>query len=128
MVSIRLIKATGGNMHPEKYYPKRTALQNRSLHLMFRLLADELNNAGLDMRTVLKPEIHIDWNPQTVKEYLWRPVQLAQLGKESTTELTTKEIDQIFDTINRHLGEKFGLHADFPSIESLYWRQYESNR
>jgi len=55
----------------------------------------------------------------TDKEYLWRPIMKAQLNKESTTEMTTKDIDQIFDTINRHLGEKFGLHLDFPSIESL---------
>jgi hypothetical protein len=82
-----------------------------------------LNEAGLDMRRTLKPEIDISWTQGTVKEYLWRPVQLAQLQKESTTELTTTEIDDVFNTINRHLGEKFGLHVPFPSIEDLILKE-----
>lgn len=107
----------------EKTYPQRTNQQNKALHVLFRLLAEELNNAGLDMRTVLKPEVNIDWNDKMIKEYLWRPVQEVQLGKKSTTELTTVEIDKVFDTINRHLGEKFGLHVPFPSIEEIILQQ-----
>lgn len=97
----------------------RTAQQNKAIHVLFRLLADELNDKGLDMRKTLKPEVDIKWTPLTVKEYLWKPVQKAQLRKESTTELTTKEVDEVFDTITKHLGEKFGLHVPFPSIEEL---------
>ena len=97
----------------------RTNKQNNALHKLFTLLADELNDAGYDMRKTLKPSIDIPWTGKTIKEYMWRPVMQAQLGKESTTELTTKEIDLVFETINRHLGEKFGLHVPFPSIDTL---------
>lgn len=38
---------------------ERTLTQNRAIHLWFTMLADALNDAGLDMRTVLKPEIEI---------------------------------------------------------------------
>lgn len=110
-------------MDGEKQYPKRTLQQNKALHVLFKLLADELNDAGYDMRRTLKPEVQISWNPETVKEYLWRPVQKAQLRKRSTTELTTDEIDKVFDTINRHLGEKFGLHVSFPNIDYLIDQQ-----
>lgn len=98
---------------------QRTNQQNRSLHLYFTHLAEKLNEAGLDMRKTLKPEIEIPWSGKSVKEYLWRPIMKAQIGKESTTELTTKEIDEVFDVINRHLSEKFGLTVEFPSNESL---------
>ena len=98
---------------------QRTPSQNRALHLLFSELAKELNDHGLDMRKTLKPTIDIPWSGATVKEFLWKPVMKAQLNKESTTEMTTKEIDQVFDTINRHIGEKFGLHLDFPSVEGL---------
>ena len=98
---------------------QRTIQQNKSLHLFFRLLAEELNNSGLDMRKTLKPEIAIPWSPNTIKEYLWRPIQMAQLQKISTTQLTTDEITTIYDTLNRHLGEKFGVFVPFPSIEQL---------
>ncbi len=103
----------------KKKSKQRTLQQNRALHLYFTLLADELNSAGYDMRKTLKPSVDIPWNGKSVKEYLWRPIMKAQLGKESTTEMTTKDIDTIFDTINRHLGEKFGLTLMFPSIESI---------
>lgn len=102
---------------------QRTLRQNRALHQLFGLLADELNSAGYDMRRTLREDIDIPWNAGTVKEYLWRGVQKAQVGKQSTTELTTKEIDEIFDTLNRHLGEKFGLHVNFPSIQDVIIKQ-----
>jgi len=86
---------------------------------MFDILAEELNDSGYDMRRTLKESIDIPWSTTSVKEYLWRPVQKAQVGKESTTELTTKEIDAVFDTINRHLGQKFGISIQFPSISSV---------
>jgi len=96
---------------------QRTSQQNRSLHLYFTLLADELNQAGYDMKRTLKPGIDIPWSPATVKEYLWKPIQNAQLMKDSTTELTTKDIDIVYDTLNRHLSEKTGVHVEFPSNE-----------
>lgn len=98
---------------------QRTRSQNAALHLMFTHLADELNNAGFDMKRTLKESVDIPWNDKTVKEYLWRPIQQALLSKESTTELTTKEIDEVFDTLNKHLGEKLGIHVPFPSIDDL---------
>lgn len=97
----------------------RTLTQNRALHLWFRLVSDQLNESGLDMRKTLKPEIDIPWTDKTVKEYLWRPIQKAMLLKESTTKLTTKEIDKVFDVLNKYLGEKLGIHEPFPSIQEL---------
>ena len=103
----------------ERKEKQRTVKQNRALHKLFDLYAENLNNAGLDMRKTLKPGVDIPWSAETVKEYLWRPIQKAQLNKDSTTELTTKDIDRVFDTINRHMGEKFGLTTEFPSIETV---------
>jgi len=110
-------------MNEEKVYPKRTNQQNKALHVLFSLLANILNDNGLDMRKTLKPEIDIPWSGPAVKEFLWRPIQTAQLNKRSTTELTTVEIDKVFDTINKHLGEKFGLHVPFPSVEDIILQQ-----
>ncbi len=95
---------------------QRTLKQNRALHLYFTMVADTLNEAGLDMRAVLNPEVEIPWSGNTVKDFMWRPIQTIQLQKKSTTELTTKDIDKIYDTMNRHLA-KHGVHIPFPSIE-----------
>lgn len=109
-------------MKEDKTYPIRTAQQNKALHVLFNLLAQNLNENSLDMRKTLKPGVEIPWTGRAVKEYLWRPIQEAQLDKKSTTQLTTVEIDQVFDTINKHLGEKFGLHVPFPTIEDVLLR------
>lgn len=107
---------------------QRTNQQNKALHALYGMLADALNESGLDMRRTLRKDVDIPWDGRTVKEYLWRPIQQAQLQKRSTTELTTKEIDEVFDTLNRHLGDKFGLHVPFPSIEQLILEQQARER
>lgn len=98
---------------------QRTLAQNRALHLYCTNLAHELNDHGLDMRTVLKPTIDIPWSGETVKEFIFKRIMKAQLLKESTTELTTTEVDLVINTITRHMGEKFGITVDFPSVETI---------
>lgn len=97
----------------------RTDRQNASMHLFFQLLATELNDSGLSMMKVLKQEAEIPWQAESIKEYLWRPIQEAQTGKKSTTKLDTKEVGEVYETLNRHLGERFNVHVPFPSIDYL---------
>lgn len=97
---------------------QRTLTQNRALHLWFRFLAETLNDAGLDMRTVIKPEIEIPWTEHSVKEYLWRPVQDAMLQKKSTTEADRTEYTEVRDVIARHLADRFGVQVpEWPSVD-----------
>ena len=100
-----------------KEHPARTLKQNKALHKYCEMLAEALNDAGLDMRTVLKPGVAIPWNKERVKDALWRPIQEAMTDKESTTELDTAEPSRIYDVLDRHLGEKFGLHVPWPQDE-----------
>lgn len=101
----------------------RTQQQNRALHLYFGLIAKALNEAGLDMKKVLKPGVEIPWSAQSVKDFMWVPIQKAQLRKEHTHELNSTEIDVIYDTLNRHLSEKFGISEPFPSIAEIINKQ-----
>jgi hypothetical protein len=77
-------------------------------------LAEVLNDAGLDMKKTLKPEIDIPWTEENVKNHMWRPIQEAMYEKESTTELSTVEISDVYLVLSRHLSEKFGIHVDWP--------------
>lgn len=99
----------------EQEKQSRTLQQNKAMHVYFTNLAKELNDAGLDMRKVLKPGIDIPWTPASVKEHLWRPIQEAMLVKHSTTELETPQVDDVYKVLSRHLAEKFGINVDFPS-------------
>ncbi len=95
---------------------KRTDAQNRALHKWLELVSEALNDAGLDVRHTLREEIEIPWNKDLAKEHLWRPVQKAVLGKESTTEPERSEYTQVYDVLNRHLGEKLGIHVPWPTL------------
>ncbi len=93
----------------------RTPKQNDSLHLYFDHLAQALNEAGLDMKKVLKPSVDIEWTKDNIKKYIWKPLQLAITGKKSTKELDkVNEIKTIYMTIHRHMVDKFKIDVDFP--------------
>ena len=93
----------------------RTQRQNRALHVYLRKLASTLNEKGLDCSMVLKDGVTaIKWSDHLVKEHIWRVVQEAQTEKKSTRDLDRSEVSMIYDIINRHLGEKFGVHVPFP--------------
>jgi len=96
---------------------QRTLRQNRALHKYFSMLADALNDAGLDMKKTLKPEIEIPWTPENVKNHLWRPIQEAYLTKESTTELETPDVQKVYKVLDRYLAEKHGVSIAFPCDE-----------
>ena len=100
---------------------QRTSPQNKAMHLFFRFLAEALNNAGLDMRKVLKPAYDMSWTTQTVKDHLWRPFQKTMLKKESTTELSKhEEITKVHSVLMRELGKEFGLdYIPFPDIHEI---------
>ena len=90
---------------------QRTMTQNKALHLWFRFLAETLNDAGLDMRTVIREDVDIPWTGPAVKEYIWRPVQKALQQKDSTTEANRTDYTAVREVIARHLGERFGVQV-----------------
>ena len=97
----------------------RTAQQNRALYKFFELLATALNDAGLDMRVVLKPTYSLPWDKDLVKKHLWKPLQKIFYSTNSTKELTKiEQIDKIHAVIMRELGQKHGLeYIPFPNME-----------
>jgi hypothetical protein len=100
---------------------QRTIQQNKALHLYFTMLANALNEAGLDMKKTLKPEVDIPWTTESVKKHLWKPIQEVILEKESTTELDTKDPTLVYEVLNRHMSEKFGISVEWPTQDSKYY-------
>ena len=95
----------------------RTDQQNRALHKYFELLAKELNGAGYDVGATIK--VPVDFTKDTVKEYMAHPIIHALWPeKEHTSELDTKQIDMLYEHLNRLTAEKFGINVQFPSYES----------
>lgn len=95
------------------------------------IIAEKLNDAGYSVQKTVR--FDLEWNTYSVKEYLWKPVQKAALGKGSTTELSKiGEIELIHETLMRELGLRCGIEwHDFPSdpdkqkelLESLNYKK-----
>jgi len=102
-------------MKEDKEYPQRTKRQNKSLHLYYDFVALALNSSGLDMKKTLDPGMSIAWTPVSVKECLWKPFQKAKFEKESTTELSTVEIQDVFEELSKYLSENFDIVIEWPS-------------
>ena len=83
---------------------QRTILQNKSIHLYFKLLAYELNDAGFDVMKTMSHDVPIPWNEHLVKELIWRKVQKAMTDKRSTTKLDTSEVSEIYRVIDNHIS------------------------
>ena len=101
-------------LHQVSVVTERTLTQNAALHLYFRMLADKLNESGLDMKKVLKPSIDIPWTEESVKTHLWKPVQQVMIEKASTTKLSKMDVSDVYEVLNRHLAEKLGVFLPFP--------------
>lgn len=97
---------------------QRTPPQNRSIHKYCTLLANALNDAGLDMRKTLKPEIEIPWTCENVKNNLYKPILKVLTDKESTIEMDTVEPSKVYEILNRFMAEKHGITVEWPSRES----------
>jgi len=106
---------------------QRTSRQNRALHLFLTHISDELNEAGLTVMQTLRHDAEIPWTMERVKELMFKPIMDVYLGKNSTTKLTTKEIDKMIDVLTRYLGETHGITVLFPSIETLLNEERNKN-
>ena len=98
----------------------RTTKQNRALHKYFTLLAKKMTEQGLDMKKALKPSVEITPTMELVKDYLFRPIMKAKYDKESTTELTTIELQGVIQDLDRFFLSKHKIDIPFPSAENLH--------
>lgn len=96
---------------------QRTNTQNRALHLYLTNVADSLNSAGLDLRKTIKNDLDIPWTTELVKDNIWRIIQKASTGHDSTTKPLTSDYSTVYEIMNRHLSAKLGVYVAWPTLE-----------
>jgi hypothetical protein len=101
---------------------KRTGKQNNSLHEFFENIANACNDSGQEMEVsspMLSKTITVRWTKDSVKEYIWRPVQKAMFpNTHSTADLTTTELMRVTEQLQHFLVTRFTINVEFPSVES----------
>jgi len=99
---------------------QRTIKQNAGMWLYLSMTAKALNEAGFEMVvTIAKKEVQIPWTKDTLKQVVWDGIMVKLLNKESTTELETDEVTQVYEVMNRFTSDTFGVGMNFPSKESI---------
>lgn len=99
----------------DKEEKQRTLLQNRALHKGFQEIADMLVENGISLQKAFK-NLEIRPTKESIKS-IFRQVANAKFEVTSTTELTTKQIDQVWEDVTKALSENIGVYFPFPSYE-----------
>ena len=105
---------------------KRTIKQNKALHKFFQEVSAELNNQGVDVRVMVK-NLRVDSTPEMVKD-IFRAIGKEKYGINSTTELTTRQVNDCFDEFNRMLAAE-DIYIPFPSYQESeeYLKSFNEN-
>jgi len=74
-------------------------------------------------------DVKISWTGENVKNLLWRTFQKALVDKESTTQISSKDIDIIYKELDKYLTVSYGIESiDFPSAESMIFQQNHKDK
>lgn len=94
---------------------KITNQQRKATHKYFDEVARELNNQGIDVQVLVK-NLRVDATPEMMKN-IYRAIGKEKFGITSTEELTTGQVTQCYEEMNRLLAS-VGCHIAFPSQEN----------
>ena len=111
-ISVKPIKATRSNS------------QNNAIHRWCHMQAILLNDYGFERHVYFEllrqVGYDIPWSQETVKEHIWRIVQIAMYDKESTTALHTDEVGEVHKNIVRIMNQMNQPCVDFPSMKGIF--------
>lgn len=91
--------------------------QRASLHLWFTHMAQALNDSGQEIQHILK--VDVPYTNHSVKQCIWEPIQKSYLQTENISELQTRDVDQIFDILNRGIGDYTGVNVPWPQRKKI---------
>lgn len=92
----------------------RSDRQNNAMHLWFRQIASELNDAGYWVRHPFSDAFEIPFTEVLVKETLYKPIIKSMYDKGSTGKLTAQELSEAAEVLIRWLSEHKQVYVPFP--------------
>lgn len=93
---------------------QRTTNQNKYFHKWLEEVADELNNSGQYVQTVLsRSSIDIPWDAEMVKRLLFHKIIRMKYEKTSSADLTTGEFSEAVGILSHHLATNCELDIPF---------------
>lgn len=107
-------KNAGDIIEVEVKDKQRTTKQNGCLHEYLSDLSNALNEAGYDVKTTITAPV--SFTPETVKKHMFHKIMKALYpDKTSTRQLSTVEVGEVYENLNRLTAERFGISLVWPS-------------
>ena len=104
----------------EKQKRQRTISQNASLHKYCSVMAGKMNDAGITQRQLVgsfKEGFELPVTDGMIKD-IFREVGNALYKKKSTKDLTTVEIQKVYEITDMRFGEITGCREEWPSMDN----------
>lgn len=95
----------------------RTYRQNRTIHLLFRRMAEALNDAGFEIRHPMKPDLEIPYSEESVKELLYKPIITSYFKVNRSSELNTEQLSESMEILVDAVNRNTGVMVHIPSQE-----------
>lgn len=101
----------------EKVEKQRTIQQNKSIHKGCTDIANLLTEQGKNLSVVIE---RLDVRPsmESVKD-IFRAIAKAKYGIESTSDLKSNQVMEVWDDLIKAISETTGIFISFPSQESF---------
>lgn len=99
---------------------QRTITQNRAMHKYFDLMAKGLDGAGYDQIKFydeVKKGFSVRWTAEAFKDFFRAVAHDLYPEVQSTADLTTIQLQRVYEVVDRGVSEKTGVRVDFPSYE-----------
>jgi hypothetical protein len=93
---------------------QRTPTQNRCMHKFCNDVAEAMNDQGITFNMFFNPGFEMPWTKEIYLDNVWRVIQKAITGHDSTTRPTPKQYIEIYEILNRKHSE-FGFHVPWPN-------------
>lgn len=101
----------------EKVEKQRTIQQNKSIHRGCTDIANLLTEQGKNLSVVIE---RLDVRPsmESVKD-IFRAIAKAKYGIESTSDLQTHQVNEVWDDLIKAVSEATGVFVHYPAKENF---------
>jgi len=103
---------------------KRNLLMNRCVHKYCSMLADLLNNRGLDMAVFFakyKQGEPVNWTMNDVKERIFKPTLKGVAQTDKTSQASNAELCEVDEKLGKFFSENEDIQVIWPSNQPPAW-------
>jgi len=100
----------------------RSLNQNASLHLWFTMIEEEARNTGQTMDMLIQKPNELPITASLLKD-MFRLIGETMHRKNSTAKLSKDEFSSVVSTFEKIVAERLNISLDYPSIETLIYKQ-----